>query len=62
MTAPVSPGMIRTKTGVPLPLVAQPQDDLLTVNIDEIPLLEDAMARGSIFSRCAWTPRRGRWC
>src|SRR6476660_10180053 len=46
MSAPVSPGMFRTNSGVPLPLVALPQDDLLTVNIDQIPLLKDAMGPG----------------
>ena len=61
MTAPVSPGMFRTNSGVPLPLVALPQGELLTVNIDQIPLLKDLWAPASTSSRCAWTPKRDRW-
>ena len=35
-----------TSSGAPLPLVAQPQDDLLTVNVDDIPILKDSIAPG----------------
>ena len=61
MTATVSPGMATTRSGAPLPLVALPQDELLTVNIDQIPLLKDLSALASTSSRCAWTPKRGEW-
>jgi 2,4'-dihydroxyacetophenone dioxygenase len=46
MTAPTRPGISTTRTGAPLPLVAMPQDELLTVNIDQIPVLRDAMGPG----------------
>jgi quercetin dioxygenase-like cupin family protein len=46
MSPVASPGPKTTSSGAPLPLVAQPQDDLLTVNIDDIPLLKDAIAPG----------------
>ena len=46
MAAIPSPGPKTTSSGVPLPLVAQPQDDLLTVNVNDIPLLTDAIAPG----------------
>ncbi len=46
MSAVASPGPKTTNSGAPLPLVAQPQDDLLSVNIEEIPLLKDAIAPG----------------
>src|SRR6476619_6674143 len=38
MTTAVSPGPARTTTGAPLPLVALPQGELLTVNINQLPL------------------------
>ena len=46
MTVSVRPGITTTKTGAPLPLAALPQEDLLTVNIDQIPLLKDAIGPG----------------
>jgi 2,4'-dihydroxyacetophenone dioxygenase len=46
MTPAASPGPKTTSSGAPLPLVAQPQDDLLTVNVNDIPLLKDAIAPG----------------
>ena len=60
MTAPVSPGMFRTNSGVPLPLVALPQDDLLTVNIDQIPLLKDAMGPGIHIKPLRLDPEKGQ--
>ena len=49
MTTIASPGPKSTSSGAPLPLVAQPQDDLLSVNIADIPLLKDAFAPGIHF-------------
>ena len=49
MTTIASPGPKSTTSGAPLPLVAQPQDDLLSVNIADIPLLKDAFAPGIHF-------------
>ena len=60
MSAPVSPGMFRTNSGVPLPLVALPQDDLLTVNIDQIPLLKDAMGPGIHIKPLRLDPEKGQ--
>ena len=60
MSTPVSPGMFRTKSGVPLPLVALPQDDLLTVNIDQIPLLKDAMGPGIHIKPLRLDPENGQ--
>ena len=60
MSAPVSPGMFRTNSGVPLPLVALPQDDLLTVNIDQIPLLKDAMGPGIHIQPLRLDPEKGQ--
>jgi hypothetical protein len=61
MTASVSPGIAATTTGAPLPMVALPQGELLTINIDQIPLLKDLIAPGITSSRCAWTWKRGEW-
>ena len=49
MTTIATPGPKSTSSGAPLPLVAQPQDDLLSVNIADIPLLKDAFAPGIHF-------------
>ena len=43
MTATPSPTTLTTVSGSPLPLVALPQTELLTVNIDQIPLLKDLL-------------------
>ena len=45
-SAVVSPTLVTSATGTPLPVVALPQGELLTVNVDEIPLLQDAVAPG----------------
>ena len=60
MSAPVSPGMFRTNSGAPLPLVALPQDDLLTVNVDQIPLLKDAMGPGIHIKPLRLDPEKGQ--
>ena len=41
-----APGAARAFSGAPLPLVALPQGDLLTVNQDDLPLLTDALGPG----------------
>jgi 2,4'-dihydroxyacetophenone dioxygenase len=46
MTATPSPTILNTVSGSPLPLVALPQTELLTVNISQIPLLKDALGPG----------------
>ena len=60
MTTAVSPGPARTTSGAPLPLVALPQGELLTVNIDQIPLLKDLVAPGRPHPAAAPGPREGR--
>ncbi len=57
----VSPGLATTRSGVPLPLVALPQGELLTVNIDQIPLLKDAIAPGVSIQPLRLDPERGEW-
>jgi quercetin dioxygenase-like cupin family protein len=61
MTTSVSPGVATTRSGVPLPLVALPQGELLTVNIDQIPLLKDAIAPGVSIQPLRLDPERGEW-
>ena len=59
MSAPVRPGMMTTANGTPLPLVALPQDDLLTINIDQIPLLKDAIGPGIHIQPLRLDPENG---
>jgi 2,4'-dihydroxyacetophenone dioxygenase len=59
MTATVTPGIATTGTGAPLPLVALPQDRILTVNIDQIPLLKDAAGPGMSIQPLRLDPQRG---
>ncbi len=61
MTATVSPGMATTGSGAPLPVVALPQGELLTVNIDQIPLLKDLVAPGIHVQPLRLDPERGEW-
>jgi quercetin dioxygenase-like cupin family protein len=61
MTTSVSPGLATTRSGAPLPLVALPQGELLTVNIDQIPLLKDAVAPGLHIQPLRLDPERGEW-
>ncbi|MER7836240.1 2,4'-dihydroxyacetophenone dioxygenase family protein [Streptomyces sp. NPDC096040] len=61
MTAPVSPGVATTGSGAPLPLVALPQGELLTVNIDQIPMLKDLVAPGIHIQTLRLDPERGEW-
>ncbi|MGW3177073.1 2,4'-dihydroxyacetophenone dioxygenase family protein [Streptomyces sp. NPDC001153] len=61
MTASVSPGVAATGSGAPLPVVALSQGELLTVNIDQIPLLKDAIAPGVHIQPLRLDPERGEW-
>jgi 2,4'-dihydroxyacetophenone dioxygenase len=58
MTA--SPSPAKTLSGAPLPLVALPQGELLTVNVDQIPLLKDAVAPGIHIQPLRLDPERGQ--
>ena len=42
--------MTRQLSGAPLPVVALPQGELLTVNIGQVPLLKDLVAPGIQFT------------
>jgi len=46
MTLAVEPTPMRTSSGAPLPLVALPQGELLSVNENDIPLITDSLAPG----------------
>jgi len=59
MTAMPSPAKL--KSGTPLPLIALPQDDLLTVNADQIPLLKDAIAPGIHIQPLRLDPEHGEF-
>ncbi len=60
MSALASPGPKTTHSGAPLPLVAFPQDDLLTVNVADIPLLKDAFGAGIHFQPLHLDPDHGK--
>jgi 2,4'-dihydroxyacetophenone dioxygenase len=59
MTATITPGIVTTGAGTPLPLVALPQDEILTVNIADIPLLKDAAVPGVHLQTLRLDPQRG---
>jgi len=59
MTAMPSPAKL--KSGTPLPLIALPQDELLTVNINQIPLLKDMVAPGVHIQPLRLDPEHGEW-
>jgi 2,4'-dihydroxyacetophenone dioxygenase len=59
-TTTASPSPAKTLSGAPLPLVALPQGELLTVNIDQIPLLKDAVAPGIHIQPLRLDPERGQ--
>jgi 2,4'-dihydroxyacetophenone dioxygenase len=61
VTATVSPEMITTGSGVPLPLVALPQGELLTLNIADIPLFKDIVGPGIHIQPLRLDPERGEW-
>ena len=46
MTLSTAPAPVTTPTGAPLPLVALPQRELLTVNSRDIPMIKDALGPG----------------
>jgi len=61
MTAIASPEMVTTLSGAPLPLVALPQGELLTVNLAETPLLKDALGPGMSFHPLRLDTERGEY-
>ncbi len=50
-----------TSTGAPLPLVALPQGELLTINADDIPLVRDALGDGVHFRPLRLDLENGEW-
>lgn len=62
MTATLpAPGPATTLTGAPLPLVALPQGELLTVHVDEIPMIRDALGEGVHFRPLRIDIEIGEW-
>jgi quercetin dioxygenase-like cupin family protein len=61
MPTSLSPGLATTRSGAPRPLVALPQGELLIVNIDQIPLLKDAVAPGLHIQPLRLDPECGEW-
>ena len=62
MTAMLSPTTdLTTLTGAPLPVVALPQGELLTVNIDEIPVFKDLVRPGIHIQPLRIDLERGEW-
>ena len=61
MTLTIAPGPATTSTGAPLPLVALPQAELLTVNSNDIPLIKNALGPGIHFKPLRFDLEAGRW-
>lgn len=61
MSSTVAPTAATTYGGVPLPLVALPQGQLLTVNENNVPLLEDALGEGVSFRALRLDLERNEW-
>ena len=56
-----APSPAKTASGAPLPVVALPQGELLTVNIDQIPMLKDLVAPGIHIQPLRLDLERGEW-
>ena len=54
------PAQLKTITGAPLPLPAMPQDKLLTVNVEQIPLIKDIVAPGLHIKPLRLDPEKGQ--
>lgn len=61
MTGAKSPTDVQTASGSPLPVLSHPQDDLLTLNIDDIPLLENAIMEGAHFKPLCLDTEKNLW-
>lgn len=61
MTLTATPGPATTSTGAPLPLVALPQGELLTVNEHDVPLVRDALGLGVHFKPLRIDIENGEW-
>ena len=56
-----APAPAATSTGAPLPMVALPQGELLSINEQEIPLIKDALGPGVHFKPLRLDLERGEW-
>ena len=56
-----APAPATTSTGAPLPVVALPQGELLTVNANDIPLVRDALGDGVHFRPLRLDLENGEW-
>jgi len=61
MTLTIDPATMTTSTGSPLPFVALPQGELLSVNETNIPLLRDALGEGVHFKPLRLDLEAGCW-
>ena len=61
MTLTTAPVPANTTSGAPLPLVALPQGELLTVNESNIPLIENALGPGVHFQPLRLDVEAGVW-
>jgi quercetin dioxygenase-like cupin family protein len=61
MTATLSSGIATTGSGAPLPVIALPQGELLTVDIDQIPLFKDLVGPGIHIQPLRLDAERGEW-
>lgn len=61
MTVMTAPAPAATSSGAPLPLVALPQTDLLTINEGNTPLIRDALGPGVHFKPLRLDMENGEW-
>jgi 2,4'-dihydroxyacetophenone dioxygenase len=61
MTSATVPAPAKTYGGAPLPFVALPQKDLLTVNQNDIALLQDALGEGVSYRPLRFDVERNEW-
>ncbi|MFN8150047.1 MAG: 2,4'-dihydroxyacetophenone dioxygenase family protein [Solirubrobacterales bacterium] len=61
MTTATIPAPMTTTSGSPLPIVALPQGELLTINETDIPLIHDALGPGVHFKPLRLDLEQGEW-
>jgi 2,4'-dihydroxyacetophenone dioxygenase len=61
VTTSASPVLPTTRSGAPLPLAALPQGELLTVNIDQIPMFKDLGGPGIHIQPLRLDLEKGEW-
>ncbi|HRV59222.1 MAG: 2,4'-dihydroxyacetophenone dioxygenase family protein [Solirubrobacterales bacterium] len=61
MTAATTPAPATTANGNPLPLLALPQGELLTINEGDTPLIKDALGPGVHFKPLRLDLEQGEW-